>query len=145
MVTAKRARLMSVAVLLMTFVAGSLAGAATLRVLAMDAAPRRERGPRSPEAMFERLELTAEQRAQAQEIMEDGRAQMETFWTEHGPALRAITDATRARFRAIMTPEQRAIDEAFMARRRQEFQQRSGEGNRNGERRDGQRGPPPVR
>lgn len=121
---ARRARIISVLVLLMTFLVGGLAGAATMRVVASDGPPRHERGPRGPERMFERLQLTPEQQVQARAILEQGRVEMEAFWKAHGPTMRAITDTTRARLRAIMTPEQRALDAEFMTKRRQEFQRR---------------------
>ena len=136
MVTAKRARLLSVLIIAIVFAVGGLTGAATMHVVEGDEAPamerRGERGPRNN--LFERLQLTPEQQVQVEAIMEQGRTQMDAFWAEHRPTLRAITDSTRAQIRAVLTPEQRALDDEWIAERRREAEKRGedGRGGRDG-------------
>jgi Spy/CpxP family protein refolding chaperone len=128
MVTAKRARLLSVLIIAIVFAVGGLSGAATMHVVEGDEAPRMERHGRSSNDLFERLQLTPEQQVQVEAIMEEGRADMNAFWAEHRPTLRAITDSTRTRIRAVLTPEQRALDDEWIAERRREAEKRGGEG-----------------
>ena len=127
MVTAKRARLFSVILIAIVFAVGGLTGAATMRVVEGDQAPRMERRERGSHDLFERLQLTPEQQAQVATIMEEGCAEMDAFWAEHRPTLRAITDSTRARIRAVLTPEQRALDDEWLAERRRDAEKRGGE------------------
>jgi hypothetical protein len=49
---------------------------------------------------------------------------MEQFWTQHRPLLRGIADSARAEVRAVLTAEQRALEERFMAERRKHFEKR---------------------
>src|SRR5687767_8450123 len=126
MATSRRARFIGMAVLVLTFAAGALAGAATMQVVDADepgALSRPDRGRHGP-PFLDRLNLTAEQRAQVDRILERRRAEMERFWTEHRPLLRGIADSARAEVRAVLTPEQRALEERFMAERREQFQKR---------------------
>jgi Spy/CpxP family protein refolding chaperone len=125
MVTAKRARVTGLLVLVVIFVAGALTGAATMRVVSADEAPAL-RPAKEPPDLLDRLQLTPEQRVQVDAILERRRAQMEEFWDEHRPALRAITDSARAEMRAVLTPEQQAVEEEFRARRRDHMGRRDG-------------------
>jgi Spy/CpxP family protein refolding chaperone len=122
MVTAKQARWTGMVLLLITFAAGGLVGAATLHVVEADevATPQRERRP----DLFERLDLTPEQQAQVDAIMERRRQEMDAFWREHGPTMRAIYDSTRMEVRAILTPEQVQLEEQFRSERQKQFEMR---------------------
>ena len=67
MATSRRARLLGLAVLVLSFVAGALAGAATMQVVGADEARafgRSDRGRHGP-PLLDRLGLTAEQREPA--------------------------------------------------------------------------------
>lgn len=125
MVTAKRARVLGLLVLAMMFAVGALAGAATMRVVAGDELPARAArdGGERP-GLFERLDLTAEQRAQVDAIMERRRREVDAFWQQHGPQLRTITDSARAEIRSVLTPEQRELEEQFRAERRRHYEKR---------------------
>jgi Spy/CpxP family protein refolding chaperone len=114
--------------LIIAFAVGALAGATTLRVAGGAAVPERGGRPerRGPD-LFERLNLTPEQKTQVDAIMERRRVEMDAFWKEHGPTLRAIYDSTRAEIRTVLTPEQRALDDQFMAERRSHFNKRDGD------------------
>jgi len=125
MVTARNARVMGIAMLVIAFAVGALAGATTLRVAGGSAVPERSGRPdrRGPD-LFERLDLTPDQKTQVDAIMERRRVEMDAFWKQQGPALRAIYDSTRVEIRALLTPEQRALDDKFMAERRDHFKGR---------------------
>lgn len=129
MVTAKRARLMGVVMLAMMFAVGALTGAATIRVVDAEETPRLKRSQPQPaqQSLLERLDLTAQQQDQVDAILERRRAEMEEFWERHGPTLRAITDSARSEMRAVLTPEQRAIEEQYMDERRKHAAKRDRE------------------
>jgi Spy/CpxP family protein refolding chaperone len=121
MVTAKRARLTGMLMLLIMFTVGALVGAATMHVVEGDEVPNRTRTTEPPRpSLFEVLELTAEQQAQVDAIMERRREEMDEFWEEHRPIMRAITDSARAEIRRVLTPEQLEIEERFRAERRKQ-------------------------
>jgi Spy/CpxP family protein refolding chaperone len=124
MVTAKRARVTGIAILAIMFLVGALSGAATMRVVSADDTPMRMGPQRAHPDLLERLELTPEQRSRIDGILERRRAEMEEFWDQHRPTLRAITDSTRAELRALLTPEQREIEERFMEERKAHQKQR---------------------
>lgn len=122
MVTAKRARLMGLVVLVVMFAIGALAGAATMRVAAGEESDPRARSESGRPGLFETLQLTDEQQAQVDEIMERRRAEVDAFWKQNGPQLRAIMDSARAEIRAVLTPEQQALEEQFRAERRRHYE-----------------------
>jgi Spy/CpxP family protein refolding chaperone len=125
MVTAKRARLTGLAVLAIAFLVGSLTGAAAIRVADAEAPPKLMRGKTTQAApLLERLELTPDQRVQVDAILERRRQEMEQFWNVHRPTLRAIADSARAELRAVLTPEQRAVEEQYMEERRAHHERR---------------------
>jgi hypothetical protein len=59
---------------------------------------------------------------QVDAIMERRRGEVESFWNEHGPQLRAVMDSARADVRELLTPEQRELEEKFFAERRKHYQ-----------------------
>lgn len=123
MVTAKRARVMGLLMLAIIFAVGAMTGAATMRVASGDKAEPRETAEsrdRRP-SLWETLDLTPEQRARVDDIMERRRGEVQAFWTEHGPQLRAVMDSARADVREVLTPEQQAIEAEFFAERRKHY------------------------
>jgi Spy/CpxP family protein refolding chaperone len=117
-----RSRWIALAVLSATFLAGAMAGAATLRVLAGDdraEQPRRERpngprtGPGDRPSIFDDLGLTAAQQAGMDSIMEKRRREM-----------RASFDSARAEIDRLLTPEQRQKMQEFRERRRRDHSDR---------------------
>jgi len=135
-----RSRWIAVAVLSATFLAGAMLGAATTRLLASEREePRSEReadgrrDARGPQpSVFDRLNLTAEQRAAVDSIMEKRGRDMAAFWKEHNPEVRGIVDSARVEIDRVLTPEQREKYEEFRERRRREHSNP-----------DGRSGPPP--
>jgi len=120
-----RTRLLGMALLVATFVAGALAGAAFDRVAVArpaDAAARagdceRPHGGRKG-MVVDQVSPTPEQRQRIEAIMERRRTQMDAFWNGEGQRLRSIVDSTREEIRAVLTPEQRAEYDRLMAERR---------------------------
>ena len=51
----------------------------------------------------EQLELDARR-------LERRRDEVDAFWKEHGPEMRAIMDSARAEIRTVLTPEQHQLD-----------------------------------
>jgi len=54
-----------------------------------------------------RLDLTAEQRARIQEVLDESRREADAIRRELRPRLESHLEATRARIAALLTPEQR--------------------------------------
>jgi Spy/CpxP family protein refolding chaperone len=129
-----RSRWIALAVLSATFLAGAMAGAATLKVVVDDRAeqPRRERpdarraGPGERPSIFDQMGLTAAQKAAMDSIMEKRRREMDAFWKEHNAEVRAIVDSARAEIDRILTPEQRKKFEEFRERRGRDHPDRDG-------------------
>ena len=118
-----RIRAQGVALLVVAFLAGGLAGFAAERLRASRAEPPPRgardgfmrgvpRGELPP--MFERLNLTAEQETQIRSILDEARPQTEAILDEMKPRLRAVTDSSRARIRAVLTAEQAAQLDSIM-------------------------------
>lgn len=126
MMSSRRARWIGLAVLIATFIVGTLAGAAMARVVSARE-PAREDSTRAPgrhDSLLDHLGLTPDQRQQADSILERRRAQMDAFWKVHRPELRAIVDSTRAEIRALLTPEQRVLEDSLRAARRDYYERR---------------------
>lgn len=125
----RRARLLGISVLSAVFVAGSLAGAASGRLLdAREASAALLPATDSPAAdgktcgerkrLVDQVDLSPTQRQQVDSIVERRRAQREEFWDNEGQRMRAIMDSTRNEIRAVMTPEQRAEYDLLVAEHR---------------------------
>lgn len=116
-----RVRLRGLALLMVTFVAGGLAGAAVEHVrapesswsgpLARDGGPptppmRRDPGNFVP-AIFEDLDLSERQREEIRRILRESRSVTDSLLGRFMPRLRAVTDSVRREIRSVLTPEQR--------------------------------------
>ena len=132
--TGSRARWVGTALLLTTFVAGALAGAASERVMRADDPPApRQRGPELrggsrrlllDEKFAKELQLTAEQRTQLEAIMDRRDQQAKKVWREAEPRLQAVGEQTRAEIQKVLTPEQTQKLETEIARRREAWKDR---------------------
>lgn len=130
----KRARIAGSVLLLVVFVAGALAGAASERVMRADDAPRPPRGGGEmrggsrrllqDEQFARALQLTTEQRAQIKTIMDRRDEQARKVWAEAEPRLRAVGDATRSEIQKVLTPAQVEKLEAEIAKRRSAWKDR---------------------
>ena len=132
--TGKRARWIGTALLLTTFVAGALAGAASERVMRADDPPApRERSPEMrggsrrlllDEQFARELQLTAEQRTQLKAIMDRRDQEAKKVWSEAEPRLQAVGEQTRAEIQKVLTPEQTQQLETEIARCREAWKDR---------------------
>lgn len=131
--TPGRTRVLAFVVLVATFLAGGAAGIAADRFVRptpaaaeaggeereKDADKRHRRGH-----VLDQLSLTAEQQARIDGILERRRGELEAFWDEAGPELRAIADSARADIRAVLTADQRERYDRLLAERRAEKRKR---------------------
>lgn len=124
----KKATLVGTALLLVTFVAGALAGAATERVSRADDTPQPQpragnqvRGGLSrmlaDEQFTQQLGLTTEQRAEIKTILERRDQEAKQFWTQAEPRLKSLGEETKAEIKKVLTAEQVTKLEAEMAKR----------------------------
>jgi Spy/CpxP family protein refolding chaperone len=128
---ATRGRYLGALLLMVTFVAGALVGAAANRVLearpvtALASAPVSAGcADRDPD-IFATLALTPEQRERVDEVLARRREQADAFWKESGPRLSELMDSTRAEIRTVLTPEQRAEYDRLRAERRERHEKRN--------------------
>ncbi len=106
-----RIRFQGVALLLMAFVVGALAGAAGDRLLLSRGEIDRSFPPPRPRpgllpGPLESLDLTPQQREQITTILERRRPQTDSILAVTLPQLRTITDSIREEIRGVLTPEQ---------------------------------------
>lgn len=116
-----RMRVLGVALLAATFIAGALAGAAVDRVLSADEPERVERdrdGDRGRSYIIEQVEMSEEQRSTIELILEERSERMRAVWREVEPRMDAVTDSARMEIMEVLTPEQRAEYERKLEERR---------------------------
>lgn len=141
-------RLAAAGVMVGLFLAGSVAGAATVHFLRDDPVPRasyeqrvrdgdrdrgrsgdrgNDRGRRSPrsfateqvvESLTERLELTPVQRDSLESILEAQQTQANTIMQEMWPRLRSTVDSANVLFRQVLDPEQQATFDELLEEHR---------------------------
>ena len=127
--TPNRTRLTGMALLIVTFAAGMLAGTAFSRVLsarepdaqAQAACADDKRGPHS---IFDELELTPAQRTRIDSIMARRRERTDALWQQDGARIRAAVDSARAEIRTVLNPAQAAEYEVLRERHEAERRQR---------------------
>jgi Spy/CpxP family protein refolding chaperone len=115
-----RIRLQGIALLVLAFLSGAVAGGAVERVRDRHA-PRGGRaelgflkGPNGIPPAFEKLDLTPAQRDEIARILERRRPVADSILRSSLPRLRAMMDSTRSEIRAVLTPVQRAkLDQLF--------------------------------
>ncbi|HET9439633.1 MAG TPA: hypothetical protein VFO52_05660 [Longimicrobiales bacterium] len=129
----KRARLIGSVLLIVTFAAGALAGAAGERVLRADDAPQRARGTEArggtrrlllDEQFARDLQLTEQQRAQIKVIFERRDQQAKKVWSEAEPRLKAVGEETRAEIQKVLNAGQTQKLEAEIAKRHVAWRER---------------------
>ncbi len=125
-----RTRLMGMGMLVVTFAAGLLAGAASSRALSARETPPQAATAaecsdrRGPHSIFEKLSLSPEQRQRIDGIMARRRARMDTVWQVHGAPIRAAHDSARAEIRQVLTPAQQVEYDRLRAAHRAERERR---------------------
>lgn len=122
-----RMRLVGVALLLATFVAGALSGAALDRVLSADEPDpvEQEREDRRRSYIIDRVDMEPEQRAAIDAILEERTERMRAVWRQVEPRLDALTDSARVDIMDVLKPEQRAEYERMLEAHRDRRQERS--------------------
>jgi Spy/CpxP family protein refolding chaperone len=101
-----RLRGLIISLLVLTFIAGASAGIAGDRLIA----PRKQiRVMIDMSGVFDRLELTAEQRRQADSIVGRSAPRSEAIMIETAERLRSVADSVDNELREILTPQQRAL------------------------------------
>ena len=115
-------RLVVLSLVILAFTAGAAAGVAGDRMMSPRIRLRATVGDMS--AVLDRLELSAEQRRQADAIVARSAPRSEAVMLELGTRLRAVADSVDAELRAILSAEQRLRldslkrDSRLMLRRR---------------------------
>ena len=140
-----RLRLLALAVLVVTFVAGALMGVAYERVLRAGepGGPPPMEGRRPPPSrLFEpggpmaSLNLTDEQRARIEAVLEEEGRKSDALLREVRPRMKARYDSTTAAIRGVLTPAQQAEFDRIHREHEERMHRRHG--------RDGRHdGPPP--
>ena len=128
-ISPRRVWLLSTVVLVLTFVAGSLAGAAWERHHRTEA--RRHEGGRGGrgdrhfgEMLKERYGLSDEQAARVEAIVQRRRPRVDSLMATVQPRVRAMFDSTNAEIRVLLTPEQRVKFDRDQERRRRDHGRR---------------------
>jgi Spy/CpxP family protein refolding chaperone len=124
-----RRRLLGFGLLAATFVAGALAGAAVDRML-MDEPDRDDDRDRRRSYIIDRVEMSSEQRAAIDSILERRSDRMRAIWREVRPRMDAVTDSARSEIMDVLTPEQRAEYERRLEERRRDRDGHEGRGDR---------------
>lgn len=125
----RNARLLGTAVLVMTFIAGALAGAAAIRVVSAEKVPAtRERttspmrgGPRRlllDEQFTKELGLTADQRTRIKTILDRRDAEAKAMWQTFEPRLKAFGQQVHDDIATVLTAEQQQKLDAAVEQRR---------------------------
>lgn len=118
----ERVRLLGFGLLAVTFIAGALAGAAIDRAVSSDSRTetreRQEDNDRERSYIIDRVDMSEDQRATIDSILELRVHRMRDVWRQVAPRLDAITDSTRSEIMDVLTPEQREQYESMLKRRR---------------------------
>lgn len=119
----ERSRLLGFGILVVTFLAGGLAGAAVDRVLAASEAPVAEsHGSRDGDGrryVIDQIEMDPDQRSAIDAILEERAERMRAVWREVEPRMDAITDSVRRDIMSILTPAQRTEYDRKLEERRE--------------------------
>jgi hypothetical protein len=122
-----KSKVWALALLLVVFLVGGVAGAAADRLLAgerkVSSSQRarssdRDRRTRYLDWLAAELDLSEEQRAQVGATAERYREQVSALWTEMRPRYDALEEEMRAEIRGLLTEEQRVAYEELLARQR---------------------------
>jgi hypothetical protein len=107
-------RALLISLLLLTFVAGAAAGVAGRNLLR----PREPRVKLQMSAVLDRLDLTPEQRRQAEAVLVRSAPMSRTIVADFTERLRVVADSVDAELRGLLSAEQRAKLDAMRSDRR---------------------------
>ena len=137
-INGKNARMIGTALLIVTFVAGALAGAAMIRVLSAESraetaatakagSPPMRGGSRRlllDDQFSKEIGLTAEQRTKIKEILDRRDIEAKKLWDGFEPRLKSVGQQVHSEIATVLTPEQQTKFEAALAQRRAEHKKR---------------------
>ena len=107
----QRSKGIAALLLLLTFAVGSLTGMALEEALGIDWFEfLDEDSDEEPDRLLAGLDLSREQRARAEEILEREEDRLEEYWESRLPEIQGILEQSYSEIREILRPEQR---EAF--------------------------------
>jgi hypothetical protein len=126
-ITARRtgsARVEALLLLVIALAAGAVGGAGAMYYLHPAHAPAATSGRpgfgmgagAGMPPVYERLDLTARQRADIERILDDARPRTDSILDASLPALRAVVESTQVRVRGVLTPLQRERLDTLLAR-----------------------------
>ena len=125
-----RNRVLGLVLLIATFVAGALAGAAVDRVLTAGEAERVERREDRDDDrdgrsyIIDDVPMRPDQRAAIDSILEKRADRLRAIWRATEPRMDAVTDSARLEIMQVLTPEQRTDYERRLDARRQAREER---------------------
>lgn len=105
----RSARGVAVLLLALTFVVGALGGMALEEGLGLDWFDFLDSDEHADERLFAGMDLTREQEARIDAVMDAREDRLEAYWESRLPEIAAIVDRSYAEARAVLTPEQRAV------------------------------------
>ncbi len=112
-----KTKLVAVAVILVTFVAGLAAGVFAAHMHILYGGPGAARFPHAMvNRLDRRLDLTDAQRKQVEEIINRRHANIHTMWATVRPQVRAEVERANDEIARVLTPEQRARFEKMRMR-----------------------------
>jgi Spy/CpxP family protein refolding chaperone len=111
-----RGRLVAVLMLLLTFAVGGLSGMVAEEAFGLDWFDFLDEDAGGEDRLLRGLNLTTEQRASADAVLDRQEDQLEDYWKARLPEIRRILQQSHGEIRALLTPEQQArFDERVRA------------------------------
>ncbi len=106
----RRGRVVAALMLLLAFTVGALSGMAAEEAFGIDWFDflEEQRGTDN-DRLLAGLDLTPEQRARAEEVLERQEDRLEDYWEARLPEIRRLLDESYAEIRTTLTAEQQAI------------------------------------
>jgi Spy/CpxP family protein refolding chaperone len=105
----RRARIVAVLLLLLTFSVGAVGGMAVEEALGLDWFEFLDEDYRANDRIVAGLDLTREQEERVERILDRQEEQLEDYWKSRLPEIQSMLQASYAEIRVQLTPEQRVI------------------------------------
>jgi Spy/CpxP family protein refolding chaperone len=105
----RRARIVAVLLLLLTFSVGAVGGMAVEEALGLDWFEFLDDDYRANDRIVAGLDLTREQEERVEQILDRQEEQLEDYWKSRLPEIQSMLQASYAEIRVQLTPEQRVI------------------------------------
>jgi Spy/CpxP family protein refolding chaperone len=101
--------------LALSFVIGALTGMALEEALGIDWFEFLEEGDEPEEQLLTGLDLSRDQRALVEQILDEREDRLESYWGTRLPEIRGIMTQSYGEMRSVLTPEQRAMFDTRLA------------------------------